>query len=111
MAENVTYERLLAAGSESHNWLTYYGTYDGQRYSALDRIDIGNVQRLRPAWVFQCGAYGLHAGSSTYAFEAAPLVVDGVMYLSGWDGWIWARLSWSAMRRALLSKRWKERMQ
>ncbi|MGW0827855.1 PQQ-dependent dehydrogenase, methanol/ethanol family [Streptomyces sp. NPDC002845] len=90
VAVNVTWERLLAASSEPHNWLTYYGTYDGRRYSALDRINTGNVRGLRPAWVFQCGAYGLHAGCSTYAFEAAPIVVDGVMYLSGWDGWIFA---------------------
>src|SRR5690242_10803915 len=78
VAEAVTYERILAARSEPHNWLTYYGTYDGQRYSGLDQINTGNVRRLRPAWVFQCGSYGLHAGTSTYAFEAAPLVVDGV---------------------------------
>ena len=30
---------------------------------------------------------GLHSGASTYAFEASPLVVDGVMFVSGWDGW------------------------
>ena len=30
------------------------------------------------------------AGASTYSFEAAPIVVDGVMFLSGWDGWVWA---------------------
>jgi alcohol dehydrogenase (cytochrome c) len=36
---NVDYERLLNARSESHNWLTYYGAYDGQRYSLLDQIN------------------------------------------------------------------------
>jgi len=90
VAQNVTYERLLAARSEPHNWLTYYGAYDGQRYSSLDQINTENVKRLTPAWVFQFGASGLHAGPSTYAFEAAPIVVDGVMYVSGWDGWVWA---------------------
>ena len=90
VAENVTYERILQARSESHNWLTYYGAYDGQRYSLLDQINTDNVKRLTPAWVFQFGASGMHAGPSTYAFEAAPIVVDGVMYVSGWDGWVWA---------------------
>jgi alcohol dehydrogenase (cytochrome c) len=90
VATSVTYERLLAARSESHNWLTYYGAYDGQRYSLLDQISTQNVSRLAVAWVFQFGSAGLHAGPSTYAFEAAPIVVDGVMYVSGWDGWIWA---------------------
>ena len=23
-------------------------------------------------------------------FEASPLVVDGIMYVTGWDGWLWA---------------------
>ncbi|HKS49991.1 MAG TPA: PQQ-dependent dehydrogenase, methanol/ethanol family [Amycolatopsis sp.] len=90
VAENVTYDRILRAREEPHNWLTYYGAYDGQRYSPLDQINADNIRRLVPAWVFQFGAAGLHAGPSTYAFEAAPIVVDGVMYVSGWDGWVWA---------------------
>jgi len=90
VAESVTYERLLEARSEPQNWLTYYGAYDGQRFSPLDQINTENVGRLGTAWVFQFGSYGLHAGASTYAFEAAPIVVDGVMFLSGWDGWVWA---------------------
>ncbi len=91
VAKDVTYERILnAREQEPHNWLTYYGAYDGQRYSPLDQINTENVNRLRPAWVFQFGSQGLHAGQSTYAFEAAPIVVDGVMYVSGWDGWVWA---------------------
>jgi len=90
VAKNVTYERILGARSEPHNWLTYYGAYDGQRYSPLEQISTGNVRRLTPAWVFQCGAAGLQAGATTYSFEAAPIVVDGVMYVTGWDGWCWA---------------------
>ncbi|GHF69560.1 alcohol dehydrogenase (cytochrome c) [Amycolatopsis bartoniae] len=90
VAAGVTYERILDARSEPQNWLTYYGTYDGQRYSPLDQINTGNVHRIGPAWMFQAGASGMIAGASTYAFEATPIVVDGVMYLSGWDGWLWA---------------------
>jgi alcohol dehydrogenase (cytochrome c) len=89
VAQNVTYERILKAREEPQNWLTYYGAYDGQRYSPLDQINTENVKRLTPAWVFQRGPIGLHAGPSTYSFEAAPIVVDGVMYVSGWDGWVW----------------------
>jgi alcohol dehydrogenase (cytochrome c) len=90
VAQNVTYERLLNARDESQNWLTYYGAYDGQRYSKLDQINSGNVKKLTPAWVFQAGSSGMQSGASTYSFEASPIVVDGVMYLSGWDGWVWA---------------------
>jgi alcohol dehydrogenase (cytochrome c) len=90
VATGVNYERIRQARSEPHNWLTYYGAYDGQRYSPLDQINTENVGRLKPAWVFQCGAVGLQAGATTYAFEASPIVVDGVMYITGWDGWCWA---------------------
>ena len=86
----VNYERILNAREEPQNWLTYYGAYNGQRYSPLDQINTENVRRLLPAWVFQAGTTGLIAGASTYSFEATPIVVDGVMFLSGWDGWVWA---------------------
>ncbi|MDQ5830433.1 MAG: PQQ-binding-like beta-propeller repeat protein, partial [Actinomycetota bacterium] len=91
VAKDVNYERILdAREKEPHNWLTYYGDYDGKRYSLLDQINKDNVKKLTPAWVFQFGSQGLHAGPSTYAFEAAPIIVDGVMYCSGWDGLLWA---------------------
>src|SRR3712207_1855681 len=90
VALNVTYERILNAREEPQNWLTYYGAYNGQRYSPLDQINTENVKRLLPAWVFQAGTTGLIAGASTYSFEAAPIVVDGVMFVTGWDGWLWA---------------------
>src|SRR5882757_8748151 len=72
VVKSVTYERILNARSEPENWLTYYGAYDGQRYSPLDQINTENVKRLAAAWVFQCGSAGMLAGQSTYAFEAAP---------------------------------------
>ena len=90
VTRNVTYQRILRARSEPHNWLTYYGAYDGQRYSPLEQINTQNVRQLRPAWVFQCGSVGLQAGATTYAFECAPVVVDGIMFITGWDGWAWA---------------------
>jgi alcohol dehydrogenase (cytochrome c) len=90
VAQGITYERILRARSEPQNWLTYYGAYDGQRYSPLDQINVRNVGRLVPAWVFQCGTTGIVAGPSTYALEATPIVVDGVMYVTGWDSWVWA---------------------
>ena len=83
VTRNVTYQRILRARSEPHNWLTYYGAYDGQRYSPLEQINTQNVRQLRPAWVFQCGSAGLQAGATTYAFECAPVVVDGIMFITG----------------------------
>jgi alcohol dehydrogenase (cytochrome c) len=90
VTQSVSGERITRARSEPQNWLTYYGTYDGQRYGALDQITAENVRTLKVAWVFQAGVIGLIATPATYAFETAPIVVDGVMYVSGWDGYVWA---------------------
>jgi alcohol dehydrogenase (cytochrome c) len=90
VAERVTFERLVRARDEPQNWLTYYGAYDGQRYSALAEITTENVARLRPAWQFQYHIPGLIASVLSPAFEAAPIVVDGVMYVSGPNGYVWA---------------------
>ena len=90
VAERVTFERLVRARDEPQNWLTYYGAYDGQRYSALAEITTANVARLRPAWQFQYEIPGLVASVLSPAFEAAPIVVDGVMYVSGPNGYVWA---------------------
>jgi alcohol dehydrogenase (cytochrome c) len=90
VAAALGHARLVRARAEPGNWLTYYGAYDGQRFSALDQIDAGNVAALRPAWVFQYAFVGLTAAPATYSFEATPIVVDGVMFLSGPDGYVWA---------------------
>jgi alcohol dehydrogenase (cytochrome c) len=90
VVSKLTYERLVRAASEPQNWLTYYGNYNGQRYSSLDQINAGNVKNLKPAWTFQYGNVGLVASPALYSFEAAPIVVDGVMFVSGWEGYLWA---------------------
>ncbi len=70
----VTFERLLNADEEPHNWLTYSGTYSSNRHTKLDEITPENVDQLELSWVFQA--------SSLEAFQATPLVVDGIMYLT-----------------------------
>jgi alcohol dehydrogenase (cytochrome c) len=74
VSAQVTFERLLGAASEPHNWLTYSGTYASQRYTTLDEIRPSNVADLELKWVFQA--------QSLESFETTPLVVDGVMYLT-----------------------------
>jgi alcohol dehydrogenase (cytochrome c) len=90
VARSLDATRIAAARREPQNWLTYYGAYDGQRYSALEQITTANVGRLRPAWVFQYSEPGLKAAPLTAAFEAAPIVIDGVMYVTGPNGYLWA---------------------
>ena len=68
----LSFERILDAADEPHNWLSYSGTPDNQRYSRLDQINTDNVDQLELAWVWQT--------RSLEKFEATPLVVDGIMY-------------------------------
>jgi alcohol dehydrogenase (cytochrome c) len=71
----VTYDRLLRANQEPQNWLTYSGDYASLRHTALKQIDPTNAKNLEQKWVFQ-------ADASLQNFEATPLVVDGIMYLT-----------------------------
>ena len=74
LSAQLTYDRIRQAVREPASWLTYHGTYDAQRFSALDEINRTNVQQLRPVWMYQ--VQGRHH------FESTPLVFDGVMYLT-----------------------------
>lgn len=73
-AQDVPYERIRDAEKEPHNWLTYSGNYNGQRYSPLNLINTSNVKRLKVAWV--------HHTNTTESHETTPIVVDGIMFLT-----------------------------
>jgi len=66
--------RLLNAARDQDNWLLHGRTYDNQRFSPLTQIDRSNVTRLVPVSIIQTGIAN--------SFEATPLVVNGVMYIS-----------------------------
>ena len=70
----VTWERLLNAADEPHNWLMYNGTLDSKRYSRLDQINTGNVASLELKWA--------HHIAQLDRAETTPLVVDGVMFIT-----------------------------
>ena len=70
----VTWERLVNAADEPHNWLMYSGTLDSQRYSRLDQINIRNVSSLELKWA--------HYIPQLDQAETTPLVVDGVMFIT-----------------------------
>ncbi len=74
--KEVTSERLVNAAKEPQNWMTYFGTYNAQRYSALNQITRENVKQLAPR-------LGFSNRKIEGGLNAAPLVVDGVMYLVG----------------------------
>src|SRR5579859_1722432 len=78
---------ILAAAapgpSGAQDWPSYGGDPGGAKYSNLKEINRGNVSRLKPAWTYHTGD---RSDGSEYptrsAFEATPLEVDGVLYLT-----------------------------
>src|ERR1700693_3620073 len=74
LAAEVTPQRL--ANPEPQNWLMNHRTYDGQRFSPLDKINRDNVKNLKLAY-----AVALGGTSTNENLEATPLVEDGFMYV------------------------------
>ncbi len=70
----VTQPMLTKGNENTATWPVYGGTYANWRYSTLTDINRKNVNKLRPAWIFQPGVIG--------QFENSPVIVDGVMYVT-----------------------------
>ncbi len=67
-------EALIAAMKDSADWPSYGRDHTNQRFSPLAHLSPANVAGLRLAWRYRTGI--------PHAFEASPVVLDGVMYLS-----------------------------
>lgn len=65
---------LFRSVTSQANWPTYNGEVGGNRYSALEQINKGNVGRLAPRWVFPL--------AESSRLEVTPVVVDGIMYVT-----------------------------
>ncbi len=74
---NVDHARIVQADHEPGEWLSHGRTYGEQRFSPLEDVHTGNVAELGLAWAFDF--------PDKRGLEATPIVVDGVMYVSG--GW------------------------
>ncbi len=72
---NVDGARIIAANKEPGNWMSHGRTYDEQRFSPLEKVNTKNVGDLGLAWT-----YRLDVDRAT---EVTPIVVDGVMYVTG----------------------------
>jgi PQQ-dependent dehydrogenase (methanol/ethanol family) len=70
----VTQAMLDKASGDSRNWLHTNGNYAQTRFYPGTQINATNVQKLRPAFVFQTEVLE--------SMETAPIVVNGVMYLT-----------------------------
>ena len=70
----VTDAMLRGAGTDAKNWLHSNGSYAQTRYYPGTQINARNVGKLKPAFVFQT--------DMLESMETAPIVVDGVMFLT-----------------------------
>ncbi|HWN39786.1 MAG TPA: PQQ-dependent dehydrogenase, methanol/ethanol family [Gammaproteobacteria bacterium] len=84
-AAGVTSAEIAAGLADPARWLTFSGDYTGQRHSPLRQITPRNVAKLTPQWTFQSGTYARGRG-----FETTPLALDGVLYVTGANGYAWA---------------------
>ena len=66
---------LLSLTKDDKQWVMAPKDYANTRYSGLDQINTGNVGQLKVAWTFSLG--------SPHGQEAAPLIVNGTMYVVG----------------------------
>lgn len=71
---SVSQSMLDAAAKDSRSWLHSNGDYTNSRYHPASQINTRNVKGLRPAFVFQTEVLE--------SMETAPIVVDGVMFLT-----------------------------
>jgi alcohol dehydrogenase (cytochrome c) len=78
----ITQQDLLEGLKNTSHWLGYSGGYSSQRHSPLTQITPENVRRLAAQWSFQTQTLG--------KFEATPLFVDGVLYVTGPNDTAWA---------------------
>lgn len=81
----ITSQDHLDGFKNASRWLMYSGDYTGRRHSPLTQVTPGNVGRLAAQWAFQ--ADNMVAGRG---FEGTPLLLDGVLYVTGNNNTAWA---------------------
>jgi PQQ-dependent dehydrogenase (methanol/ethanol family) len=71
---NISQSDLDKAGTQAANWLHTNGNYAQTRFYPGKQINAGNVKNLKPHFTFQTEVLE--------SMETAPIVVDGVMYMT-----------------------------
>lgn len=64
---------LQSRTQDDKQWVMPAKNYASTRYSGLSQINASNVGQLKTAWSFSVG--------SNHGQEAAPIVIDGIMYV------------------------------
>jgi alcohol dehydrogenase (cytochrome c) len=70
----VTQDLLNRAGGDGNNFLHTNANYNQTRFYPNRQINVGNVSKLRPAWIFQTEV--------KESLETSPIVVNGVMFVT-----------------------------
>jgi alcohol dehydrogenase (cytochrome c) len=70
----VTQDLLSRAAGDGNNFLHTNGNYEQSRFYPNRQINVGNVSKLRPAWMFQTEV--------KESMETTPIVVNGIMYVT-----------------------------
>ncbi|MEJ0092324.1 MAG: PQQ-dependent dehydrogenase, methanol/ethanol family [Methylocella sp.] len=70
----VSEKQLEGAAADKKNFLHTNGNYAQTRFYPNDQINVSNVAKLRPAWIFQTEV--------KESLETSPIVVDGVMFVT-----------------------------
>src|SRR5579859_4403473 len=81
-AQGITTKEVADGFADPARWLSYSGDYTGQRFSPLKEVTAANVGQLAAQWTFQTGVAN--------KFEATPIVVNGVLYVTGPLNHAWA---------------------
>jgi len=74
MIKPVSQADLDNAAADKANFLQTNGNYAQTRFYPADQINVGNVAKLHPAWIFQTEV--------KESLETSPIVVNGVMYVT-----------------------------
>lgn len=71
----INQQRLLRADEHPGDWMAHGRTFDEQRHSPLVKITADNASSLGLDWHFDL--------PTSRGLEATPIVIDGIMYVSG----------------------------
>jgi len=76
--------QVPASSRASMEWRQYAGDKASTKYSSLEQINGDNFSRLKVAWTWQSAEQEIlkEHNVQTWAWEATPLMIDGVLYLT-----------------------------
>jgi len=80
----------LIGSTGAQDWPTHDGDPGAMKYSHLDQIHRGNVDKLELAWTWETGEEPISAASVPFAgrpiepgkFQGTPVLVDGTLYIA-----------------------------